>query len=843
MTGLTRFGTMRPPRGGLLSVALGVLALTGCQEQRVAIGTQLDVTPPVVSIAKTAGDTMDVSKGLKFDVNVTDNLGIKTVSVALSGGYTQRVDSTFRTAITALTIGVNIGFPANTTAGGFVQIRVTATDGNNNSTVATDSILLTNINALIVTLVRPVPGAQTSAGKGILVQVSANQNNGVKKVGWTSTGAVVSSDSVLVAPIVPPSVFPDTVTFIDTLIVPGTVTGTTFNVAGFAEDSSGRRVVTPAVAVTVVSVATDTTPPSVTFSVAKRVEVRDSITVRAIDPSGIGPIGWTATDLATGLVVGGATVNKGGTLTDIIEVFNLNLATTVFPQTLVVRAFATDAAGNTGQSRRDTSLTSPLKSDTITVVNGITRPLPAGGRVADAIYNKNLNEIYLTNVELNRLEIFSVTDTSFKAAIPVGSKPWGIGLWPRDTLGNNADSVVVANSGGTNLSIVDVSLAVRRERRRHALPNFLVQSVQTELDQTLCPAGGPILPACIKIKFTTFDFSDRPEYVGTTCRPVTGSTNCASDSIYAVYSTTPTIDQGQGFTERGTMRWEQVGTGALQSHFFWEQAEVVPSPQADTLQIIVDRGPLVAPDTVLGAMCGRMVDMDQLAFFDTTFVRNSGNFTHAFIGEGGNTGARFARVLNYNGTLGISQTVCAPGAVAGFPLSGREEWDLGLTPGGRVRDFIANTATSVKSIATNFNGKTNMLRADSIYVLNESLRLMGIIQVTGTNVGTDLNFDHRFDANSAGTVVFPPGTEPNANNRLVFTARADANVDVFDTYFYGKVATVSLRDPVIGTLRVAKDPVSGAQVLIGVTARGIVVARLAAITNTFQAKIWGAPID
>ncbi len=63
---------------------------------------------------------------------------------------------------------------------------------------------------------------------------------------------------------------------------------------------------------------------------------------------------------------------------------------------------------------------------------------------------------------------------------------------------------------------------------------------------------------------------------------------------------------------------------------------------------------------------------------------------------------------------------------------------------------------------------------------------------------------------------------------------------MFDTYFYGKVASVPIKDPVIGPLRVARLP-TGEQVLVGVTVNGIVVAKLPAITNTFPVEGWGAP--
>jgi hypothetical protein len=529
-------------------------------------------------------------------------------------------------------------------------------------------------------------------------------------------------------------------------------------------------------------------------------------------------------------VVGGDSTNSGGALTDVSATYNLNFAFTTFPQEVIIQAFGVDAAGtpNRGEARTDTAAASPIKRDTITVVNGITKKLPVGGRVADAIYNRNLNEIYMTNVERDRLEIFRVTDTSFQAGINVGSRPWGIALWPRDTLGNSADTVVVANSGGTNLSVVNV--LGRREVRRHNLPNFLIQTVQTEID----PAT-----STIKLKVVEYDFSDRPEYLGLTCRPAGGVT-CLVDDVYAVYSTTPTLGQSGNFPLRGTVRWEKLN-GAISSHFFWEHAEVAPSPDSDTLQVIVDRGPGTARDTILSAACGVTVTTEELAFLDTTFVRNSGNATHALIGEGGvgEPPRVYARAIGYQGNATISSSACSQ-TIGQVLFTGRIERDQGISPAIRVRDFISNTAIGVKSIAINFNGLTNLIRADSVYFLNEGLRLMGTVGgVGGANPGMDLNFDHAFDAGVGGT----PGTSGgalNPNSRLVFLARPDANIDVFDTWFYQKVASVPIKDPVIGPLRVARLA-SGEQLLVGVTARGVVTVRLPAITNPFPARLWGAP--
>ncbi len=92
----------------------------------------------------------------------------------------------------------------------------------------------------------------------------------------------------------------------------------------------------------------------VTFSVGERVEVDDSITVTATDPSGITQIGWLATDANTGVTVGGDSTNFDGTLTQVSRTYNLNFAFTEFPQLVAITAFGVDAAGNRGEAQDTT---------------------------------------------------------------------------------------------------------------------------------------------------------------------------------------------------------------------------------------------------------------------------------------------------------------------------------------------------------------------------------------------------------------------------------------------------------------------------------------------------------
>lgn len=788
----------------------GVGLIVACTEQQ-NIGVQADTTPPSIAILKTAGDSLEVSDGIVFAVAATDNLGLKTITIDLSAGFTSTFDTTFTTAITDLTLGVEIPLPPNTTAGGTIVINATAIDGANNSALATDSLFLVNASALTVRVLQPVASSVTAPGLQLPIDIEAAQETGIRWVGYTTTGVVTTSDSASFA-------LADTVRYQSTLTIPGNTPDGVFTLVGFAEDSSGRRATSTPVDITVQQVVNDTDPPVVTFSIDGRVEVDDSITVSATDPGGVQSIGWIARDLA-GTIVGTDTTQSTGTLTNVNDRYGLDLAFTTFPQLIEIEAFAFDASGNRGEARQGPTVADPIRRDTITVVNGITKPLPTGGLIADAIYNPRLNEFYLTNILLNQLETFQVVDTSYGASIDVGSRPYGIALWPRDNQGTHADSVIVANSGGTNLSIVDVSLAGRRERRRHRLPSFLIQAVSTEID----PANG-----IIKIKIEEFDFADRPQYVGAICRPVAG-TSCAGDGVYAVYSTTPTPAQSGDFANKGTVRWEELNApGNPHSHFFWEHAAVAPSPSADSLQILVDRGPTGIRDTALSVAKGIMVNLKDLAFQDTTFVRNSGDFTHTIVGEGGTV--EFARAVGLRTPAPLLLTNDCT-TIQTVTICGPSEVDAGISPSLRVRDYVANTAASVKGVAINFNGLTSMIRADSVYVVDENLFLAGLIPVGGSNAGLDLNFQHDFDPFVGGT----PGTSGgggNPNLRMAFLARDDANIDVYDTYFFEKVATIPIRDPIIGPLRVALQP-NGDQIMIGATARGIVTVRFPQLVNTF----------
>src|SRR5882672_9971776 len=327
---------MRLVRGSTAILSIGSLALAvyACETTRRIGGVQPDTQSPILVLSNTAGDTQDIAGGLRFNVQANDNLGLKTIDLIFAGGLNGVLDTIFHSQVTNYAVTHQLTFPANSGNGGNIQIIGRATDGNGNSASDTISIFLSNVQALQVTLVSPTAGAVASQNRSIPVEVRAIQNSGIAKVGF-----LVNPRSAVSNPTTPPNdsivflgTLQDTVDYTDTLTVLAALG--TFDIVGFAEDSAGRRLFTNVVTVTIQSAANDVTPPQVAHKINPRVEVDDTVIVRATDPSAISIIGFRV-DTGAGLVLKFDTINvAAGNLTDVTRRASLNLGSVLPPGVL-----------------------------------------------------------------------------------------------------------------------------------------------------------------------------------------------------------------------------------------------------------------------------------------------------------------------------------------------------------------------------------------------------------------------------------------------------------------------------------------------------------------------------
>jgi hypothetical protein len=782
-----------------------------------SIDPQRDRVPPTLSLTPNGGQADTV---ISFSTQAKDNLGLKTIHVQAIGAVGFVYDTVFTSAVTDIQLPFTLFASRSVPAGTPVTITAEAIDGAGNSSGVDTLVMATgNVPPPVVKIISPFSGSSAVLGKSILVTVMGKTGIKVRSLGLMTTGPVVRADSLIYS-----SPLLDSTTMQDTVAIPANANPGTLTITPFLRDSLGQRAVGPSITITVQTAAQINSVPVVnaycTASQAfdnacghgKRVEVTDTVHVEADDPSGIAQLGYEVRSTLGGPIDDSQTFASNGQLTFQPHTFAMKLPYTTFPTTAYIQVFAQ----NTNGVRAYAKLSSGAdRIDTVVVVAGVTRPLPIGGQVADALYHQGKDRLYLSNLTRNQVEVFNLADSSFKPAVIVGSRPWGLAAWPRDRAGTQGDTLLVANSGGTDISYIDLNAGASgsgAEVFRYALPNIIVYSVTTV---TAGPSGQPFQQR------TRFDFSDRPEFLAATCIVSGGA---CTETVLG-YTTTPTPGQSAPFDAlNGTIRWENLTRGVTvagktdfhTSHFFFEQAMGQSSGRSDTLEIV--RFDANGTDTTVLVPYTQMVNgiphsitvrLPELAFRDTTFARNSGSFQRAIFGEGGSVFG--SRAVAYDVDRGFLDTI------GGFAVP-LPSVDKGVSPATAVSDFIANTFAEVKGVAINFDGSLSAIRADSTYIINPLLRLQGVLGTTVNNAGLDFH---------------PLNTGPNSfplNTRLMFAASSEPQIDIFDTHCYQRVSTIPIRDPIVGPIKAAYRISTGQLVLVGATARGVVIAQL---PNTF----------
>ena len=775
--------SIRTRRWPALAFATAIAGAGACGDS-LTEGTAGDSNPPALDLTGVASDVDTV---LAFSADARDNLGLKTISVRVAGGLAFTYDTTFTSPVTVTSIPFSISVPRSVPPGTAVTVTGFATDGSGNRS-ATDTLRLVVGNLLPpdVRIISPASGTVAVVGKSLVLSIVGKSGLKVRSLGFRTAGVVPVADSTSFS-----TPLRDSLSISDTLTIPDGTPAGQLTITPFLYDSLGQRSLGPSISLTVQTAASTTSTPVVTFGTTPRVEVRDTIHVAATDQTGIANLGYEVRTTASGPVVAADSLISTGQITSLFRTFTMALPFTTFPQTIFVRGFATNANGTRAYALLASGA---VRTDTITVVAGATRPLPSGGSVADALYHPRQDRLYLTNIDRNRIEVFAFADSSFKPSIPVGSRPWGIAAWPRDRNGTMGDTLLVANSGGTSISYVDLNATSSlfpsgRDVSLYALPNIIAYSITTVESATV--------PGLRIRQRTVYDFSDRPQFLATTCKgSATPGTACGD--VVLVYSTTPTGGQTLPFPNKGTVRWENLT--ARTSHFFFEQAMGQSAGRADTLE--VERFPAAgngAYQLLVPADSAKIVVVERLGFRDTTYVRNSGNFRRVIIGEGGPVLG--SRAVMYDALRTISG---APATVV----------DSGVSRAADVTDYIANSFARVAGAAINFDGELAAIRGDSTYLIDATLRLQGLLQTSGGNPGYD------FHPNNSGN-----GTSVARMSCYSFAASTEPVMEIYENRSYARVNVVPIRDPIIGPIKAALRP-NGEIVLVGATVRGVVIVTL-----------------
>ena len=691
--------------------------------------------------------------------------------------------------------------------------------------ISSDSVQLT-IGGPRVTFLTPLDGQQNKAGTGLGILIEAADPEGVLDLVIDISGAFHASIEVPLSPTTD-SVRVDTV-----VVIPPAARGT-IEVTASARNGLGVEGQDGPITVDIVDFDVgDNTPPSVSVSASStaRLELDDAIRISVSgtdDNQGTGIVraGYTVRAISptrgtTAIRTGQKTYSppRTGNLVASFDVLPFNVDELSLPDTLIfeITGWAYDGDGNCAAAVEPATSMS-LACEVLTsgqtvaedrtgfqvnrvIASGRTVELPRGGLIMDAAVDTLRRNLLLSNFEMNRVEVFRLDTEVFGSAIGVGSEPWGL------TLDRSGDQLLVANSGGANVSIVDLQTERELEQERFFAPDAVI--FDTELKEgdagyqfVVTPYPQPAGPA----------FSDRPQYI-------------AVDSLGNLVFSTRTTFVGEIGTARkaylteGAERPEvklfvEHGANTL-AEDFWAFAHIDSiGVGIDTISVDSEGNAFFAagltlfdhvpgfPDQIIQATAnttqldpaenawaklvaqgsdaymdaGARWNIPSFGFADTTFVAASGDGGWVLIGEGGTTPT--GRVMLYR-------------------ASQRDTTDLSTSM--RVWDEVINAADEVHGIGLNYDGTLGVARGLSAYFFDTELQLNGRVEVPGSANGTGAAL-HPLHANQKTLENF--GGQYRPDTHLAFVGTANGTIDIIDTFKFTRIGQVTLRDVVTGPLR------------------------------------------
>ena len=675
-----------------------------------------------------------------------------------------------------------------------------ATDRAGNATRIVNRVRRVSGPALLVN--QPQQGDSVSPGQIITVSVRGSDADGVASVGYTLSGSnfIQSRADTL------PQPYPTEHTFTDTITVPSTaIVGDSLTVAPFGTDGGNRSGAGSSVRVLVTTTVADAISPRVYQTVPTRLQSTDFLSVRGEDNSGVARVGYYLIHVPSGaLIAARDSVLSSPYVSGITVSMPVVVPSTYAGSSAYVISYAYDALGNRGWSLKSGTSTPQTdsalaKRDTTLLAFGTTTAFPTGSKMADLAVNPSGGQVFLSNLAANRINIWRASDSTFTGTIAVGSEPWGLAV---DTSG---DTLVVANSGGTNFSMVAFSSL--REERRIKTPNTVVADVSAKFNEGVWRYTAVII-----------DYSDRPQNIG------------VSQNGNIFFSTKPTSTAPAGTIRFYDMRLREVqqiwqyGSAAQPGKIMVLNIDgiaVFPSFDTDESDQIRICGHAYGNPSATACRQGediyavvdslRTLDLvavvlapvtpESLVLTDTTFVAEGGDKRWIAFGEG-NTAGRAGRIMLARDTAGTSAD------------------QIYFSPGIAVTDLTNNAAERVFGLALNSNSSSLAAHGNSTYFADVD----------------DLAFHQRLQ----GTVASGPGAgiafHPDNNGAqsdthgVAFIATDRSTILVADSWNYYVRREIPLAASITGALVASRpfpgDPADVVVKLFGMTASGLVVIDL-----------------
>ncbi len=451
--------------------------------------------------------------------------------------------------------------------------------------------------------------------------------------------------------------------------------------------------------------------------------------------------------------------------------------------------------------------------------------------IADLVVDTLEERLYMTDITSNLVRgipLYSdqttlVPDSQFPVA--VGSAPWGLFIGER---AEDERMLIVANSGGTNLSFVDISgpttSAAERDSVRLLTPNAVLREVRIQTDQ---------FGALRYVEEPVIDFSDRPQFiaqdslrrivystVGTQVAPLTtlrfvitdparsaeddlpevrfiitdNMINTEEDAVFAIANVDDiNIRAVEGASDSIQFVGHVPGypRQRLTTPFYAQAADAAADLNSQIQSIMEGRGDGDEAGMYYSFLSRGVWDLDELSFSDTTFIAASGDRGAIVVGEGAAQPA--GRILMW---------FAEPHAVVS-----------GSIP---IADLVNNASEKVLGVGLNENGSMGVARGlettfffspcdaiecppdnvpEDLFLNPGWLRLFGeVANPVAGGAGADFHPDH--------DEVLDGGDEDPLGGGFAFTGTATHSVEITNTFHFKRVADIPIRDDVVGPLKV-----------------------------------------